>query len=192
MTASDEKDRDGDKLRDVGKVREDLWAAERDRELLAKLRRNSEERAETDQRTTTQVFKRILCPLDFEENSIEALNLAGRLVSQNESDFYLLHVCSTVLVPLGGPVTDWPLAEQAAKHRIEEIAAQHLQKLRYQCLVTTGNVAERVTNCQLALDVDLIVMGTHGRRAVPHFFLGSVAERVVREAACPVLTIRAR
>jgi nucleotide-binding universal stress UspA family protein len=43
---------------------------------------------------------------------------------------------------------------------------------------------------QAGLDVDLIVMGTHGRRAGTRFFLGSVAERVVREAACPVLTTR--
>ena len=73
---------------------------------------------------------------------------------------------------------------------MEEIAARHLPHLRGHILITTGDVAERVTNFQSALGIDLIVMGTHGRRRVPRFLLGSVAARVVREAGCPVLTIR--
>ena len=62
--------------------------------------------------------------------------------------------------------------------------------IRSHIYVTTGDVAERITAVQVALDVDLIVMGTHGRRAVPRLFLGSVADRVIREAKCPVLTVR--
>jgi nucleotide-binding universal stress UspA family protein len=94
------------------------------------------------------------------------------------------------MLPLGGPVTEQVMAEKSANQRLDELAARHLPDLRYQILITTGDIAERVTNFQSVLGIDLIVIGTHGRRSVPRFFLGSVAERVVREAECPVLTIR--
>ena len=99
-------------------------------------------------------------------------------------------MCPAVMIPLGGPVTDRIMAEKSAKQRVEKIARRHLHGVRYEPLITTGDVAERVTNFQSALSIDLIVMGTHGRRAVPRFFFGSVAARVVREAASPVLTVR--
>jgi nucleotide-binding universal stress UspA family protein len=192
MAAADEKDRYGDKLHKVEQAREDQWAAQRDRELLTKLRRQAQERAATERQhtMTAKLFSRILCPIDFDENSLKAVNLAGRLASQNAAQLYLLHVCATVFVPLGGPVTDRVAAEQSAKRRMEEIAGQNLFNIDCQLYVTTGDAAERITAVQAALEVDLIVMGTHGRRAVPRFFLGSVAARVVREAACPVLTVR--
>jgi universal stress protein A len=192
MAVSDQKDRYGDTLRDVERAREDQWARERDRELLAKMRSQAEERAATERREekALNVFNRILCPIDFEESSLEALDVAGQLASQNGAELYLLHVCSTVVIPLGGPVTNLVLAEQSAKEKLEELAARSLRDIRYQLLVTTGDAAERVSTVQAALRADLIVMGTHGRRGASRFFLGSVAERVVREAACPVLTIR--
>ena len=189
---SNETDRYGDKLRQVEKAREDQWAAEKDRELLARLRQQAEERTATErqQGKTSKLFNRILCPIDFDENSLKALDIAGRLASQNDAELYLLHVCATVFVPLGGPVTDRVMAEQSAQRRMEEIAGQNLFNIRHQLLVTTGDPGQWITAVQSALEADLIVMGTHGRRAVPRFFLGSVAERVVREAECPVLTIR--
>lgn len=84
MVAADEKDRFGDKLRSVEKAREDQWAAERDRELLARLRRQAEERAARERQPgkTLKVFDRILCPIDFDENSLKALDLASRLASR--------------------------------------------------------------------------------------------------------------
>lgn len=192
MAASDEKDRYGDTLHNVERAREDQWAAERDRELLAKLRHHADEREATErhEQGTPRLFKRILCPIDFDENSLKAMTLAGRLASQNHAELYLLHVCPTVFVPLGGVVAERVIEEQSAKRRIAEIAGQNLHCIRYEILVTAGDPAERVSAVQRELDIDLIAMSTHGRRAVPHFFLGSVAERVVREAACPVITIR--
>jgi nucleotide-binding universal stress UspA family protein len=192
MTASDEKDRYGDTLHHVARAREGQWAAQRERELLDRLRHQADERAAADQRQgkPPKVFNRILCPIDFEESSLKALDQAGRMASQNDAELYLLHVCSTVFVPLGGPVTDRVGAEQWASQKLEEVAIRHLPDLRCQLLISMGDAAERVIAVQLGLDVDLIVMGTHGRRAVPRFFLGSVADRVIREAACPVLTVR--
>jgi nucleotide-binding universal stress UspA family protein len=192
MAASDEKDRFGDKLHHVEKAREDQWAAERDRDLLAALRRQVDQREATEHHEdrTPKLFKRILCPIDFDENSLKAMTLAGRLAAQNHAELYLLHVCPAAFVPLGGVVTDRAMEEESAKRRIAEIAGQNLHCIHYEIIVTIGEPAERVIAVQTGLEIDLIAMGTHGRRAVPRLFLGSVAERVVREATCPVITIR--
>jgi nucleotide-binding universal stress UspA family protein len=192
MTSSYDDDRFGEKLRNAGKAREDQWAAARDAELFAKLRGRAEERAAAGRKsgTTPKVFNRILCPVDFDENALKALDLAAELASQNDAELYLLHVCPTVFVPLGGAMIDPAATEKSAEQKLTDIAAEHLAGRRHQVVVTTGDAAERVSTVQSALAIDLIVMGTHGRRAVPRFFLGSVAEQVVREAACPVLTVR--
>jgi universal stress protein A len=60
----------------------------------------------------------------------------------------------------------------------------------WEAQVTDGNPADAIVRMAEELDVDLIVMATHGRTGVPHIVLGSVAEKVVRHAPCPVLTIR--
>jgi len=186
MAASDEKDRYGEKLRQVGRAREDQWAAQRDRELLAKLRRKADERAATPRQGAKKILSRILCPIDFEKGSLKALDLAGQMAAQIGAELYLLHVCPTVTIPIGDRVK----AEQAARQKLETIAVQHLHDIGPQVLVTTGDPAERVTSIQSGLGADLIVMGTHGRSGVARFFVGSVAARVVSGAACPVLTVR--
>jgi universal stress protein A len=192
MAGSDEKDRLGEKLANIEKVREDLWAAERDRELLARIRQAAETRAAAEKRRsqTIKVFNRILCPLDFEEGSMRALRLAIGLAAQNKAELYLLHVCPAVMIPLGGTVTEPLMAEQSARQRLEGIAAGDLAGIHYELVVTSGDAAERVISAQSALAADLIVMGTHGRGGLSRLFLGSVAERTVREASCPVLTTR--
>jgi nucleotide-binding universal stress UspA family protein len=102
----------------------------------------------------------------------------------------VLHVRSTFAVPARRGVATEVESEQSARQKLEEIATRRLANIHYRLLVTTGGAADSVTDSQSTSSADLIVMGTHGRRAVPHFFLGSVAERVVREAGCPVLTTR--
>src|SRR5271167_879886 len=156
MTASDEKDRYGEKLRHVEQAREDQWAAQRDRELLSRLLHHAEERAASDRHlgVAPRVFKRILCPLDFDENSLKALDVAGRVAAQNDAEVYLLHVCPTVFVPLGGAVTDQVMAEQSARRRMDGIAGQNLFSICSHILVTTGDAAERITAVQAALEVD--------------------------------------
>ncbi len=188
----DESDRYGDKLREVEKAREDQWAAERDRELLVKLRRQADERTVTapNEKRTAKVFRRILCPIDFEEGSLSALHLAKRLAVENDAELDVLHVRSTFAVPARRGVATVVESEESARQKLEEIATRRLVNIRHRLLVMTGRAAERVADVQSSLIVDLIVMSTHARRAVPHFFLGSVAERVIREAGCPVLTTR--
>jgi nucleotide-binding universal stress UspA family protein len=102
--------------------------------------------------TTRNAFDRILCPIDFEESSFKALDLAGRIAAQTAAKLYLLHVCPTLMIPLGGPTTVQVMEEQSAKQKLREIAGLHLRDARYELLVTTGDAAESVTSLQTGLD----------------------------------------
>jgi len=191
--ATDEKDRLGEKLGHVSSAAQNEWAAKSDRGLLAKLKRAAQERLEIEKgkRRKPRAFNRVLCAFDFGRGSLKALDLAGRIAVENDAALYLLHVCPSVTIPLGGPTTATPESEATAHQRLREAAARHLVKVPHELLVVTGDPAQRIVEIQSALGVDLIVMGTFARRGVPRFFLGSVADAVVRAAACPVLTIKA-
>ncbi len=94
-------------------------------------------------------------------------------------------------VPL--PFNANPRWERAARAKLERIARDRLEgKVRYQLHVVSGTPDDDVVRMAHELDADLVVMATHGRKGLSHFILGSVAERVMREAACPVLTMRTK
>ena len=192
MASLDEKDRYGDKLIKAEHARENQWAAERDRELITRLRHQADERAATaEQRgTVLKVFKRILCPISFDKGSLAALDLAKHLAAQNDAELDVLHVRTMFGIPARRGVATEVESEQSARLQLEEIARKHLANCRYNLSTFAGEAAQKVIDLQLTTGADLIVMGTHGRRGAPRFFLGSVADRVVREAGCPVLTTK--
>jgi nucleotide-binding universal stress UspA family protein len=162
--------------------------------LLARLKRARQERLAQDkaERRTPRAFNRVLCAIDFGQSSLKALDLAGRIASENDAALYLLHVCPTVAVPLVGPITATPEVEENAHKKLGEAAGSYLAKIPHELLVVTGDPARRIVEVQSALRADLVVMGTFARRGVPRLFLGSVADRVVRAATCPVLTVKGR
>jgi universal stress protein A len=138
-------------------------------------------------------FRKILCPIDFDYDSTAALNVACELAEVNDATIHLLHVARVppqdMDVPL--PFDADPRWERAARLRLERLARERLDgKVRYQIHVVSGTPDDDVLRMADALHVDLVVMATHGRKGLSHFILGSVAERVMREARCPVLTIR--
>lgn len=139
------------------------------------------------------LFSKILCPIDFERDSMDALELACRLAKQSSAKVSLLTVIgippeAATALP---PVPIFPDAEfEAETHRrLEAIAQEKLAGVSYEVFVASGNAAPEILNLAAEQHIDLIVMGTHGRKGVSHFLLGSVAERVVRESPVPVLTI---
>jgi nucleotide-binding universal stress UspA family protein len=192
--ASDEKDRLGEKLGHLGSAVVNDWASKNDSVLLAKLKQAAQEQLakEKHERRTPRAFNRVLCAFDFGQGSLKALDLARSIAVENEAALYLLHVCPTVTVPLGGPTTATPEVEEAARQKLREVALERLEKVPHELLVVTGDPARRIPQIQSALGIDLIVMGTFARRGVPRFFLGSVADHVVRAATCPVLTVKGR
>lgn len=137
-------------------------------------------------------FQRILCPEDFDDNSMAALDYACRLASENDAMLYVLHVIFIPLTSPSLPLEQYPpVSEGPAKVHLENVARDHLfGKARYETLVHTGKAADVVIKAAEDINADLIVMATHGRTGITRLFLGSVAEQVVRESRRPVLTIR--
>lgn len=139
-------------------------------------------------------FRKILCPIDFSPNSVAAMDFALKLIDGPEATVLLVNVVPS---PVGAstippvPLEPYPVVEESARARLKTLALERLEgKIRYEVAVLNGDPATEIVNAASTFNTDLIVMATHGRTGLKHFFLGSVAERVVRESAVPVLTLR--
>ncbi len=139
-----------------------------------------------------RLFRKILCPIDFSQHSLAALDVALRVVQQNKATLYLLNVAPTPAGAAGFqpvPLDPYPYVEKDRRKQLEKLAQKRIPAtVRCETLVTSGDPAQRVLETARGVDADLIVMGTHGRKGLGHLVLGSVAERVVRESPIPVLT----
>ncbi len=141
-------------------------------------------------------YKSILCPIDFEENSLAALDYARRLAADTGATLHLMHALPILpmLSDRGMPMADDEAsAEAEAMRRLKEAARRRLGKTPYALhtrVAFVSDVARSILGVARDLGADLIVMATHGRSGLRHIFVGSVAEAVVRNAVCPVLTLR--
>jgi universal stress protein A len=136
-------------------------------------------------------FKTILCPIDFDENSVAALDAAARMARESDATVEVLHVVPIIVQTGGAPiyVDVYSAEEEDSKAKLMELAKSRLRGVKYELKTTVAQPSAAILHAQKTLGADVIVMSTHGRRGLAHFFLGSVAERVVREAECPVLTV---
>ncbi|MGD0290473.1 MAG: universal stress protein [Candidatus Binataceae bacterium] len=136
-------------------------------------------------------FRTILSPVDFDENSFQALETAAELARLADATVHVLHV----LTPAGfglmaADVDACVTEEQAAKERLVGVCGEHLGGVRHEVLTRTGDPAIAIIHAQEELKADLVVIATHASRKIARPFPGSVAERVVRESICPVVTVR--
>jgi universal stress protein A len=136
------------------------------------------------------IFNRILCPIDFDGNSLDALRLARRLAERDKATLCVLHV-----VPPQDPLVMSAPAiarrdEEYARAELEKVSNAELTGVDHEVLLRFGHPAEEIVGAETETKAELLVMATHGRTGVSHFIMGSVAEKVVRESACPVLTVR--
>ncbi|HSJ39708.1 MAG TPA: universal stress protein [Xanthobacteraceae bacterium] len=143
-------------------------------------------------------LKNILVATDFSEPSGVALAYGRDLARAYKARLHVLHVVENIMIryssEVGFAVPDFQgdLEEAARRDLNALITDDDRRTLDVVAVVETGvNLADAVVEYAKANDIDLIVAGTHGRGAVQHFLMGSVAERVVRTAPCPVLTVRA-
>jgi nucleotide-binding universal stress UspA family protein len=144
-------------------------------------------------------LKRILVATDFGEASDAALGYGRELARTFGATLDVLYVTENVLTR-GFGVEGYVAAipdlqrdlDRAAEQQLEALISDADRKdLRAKAVVLTmNNPATAIVTYAANSDIDLIVMGTHGRGAVAHLLIGSVAERVVRTAPCPVLTVR--
>lgn len=143
-------------------------------------------------------FRRILHPTDFSRASAPALRRAVSLAKACRAPLVLAHVMTPPSPFIGEGVAPssyadlFTLARRSAKRRLAAALARVRSKgVRAQAVFAEGLPASEILRSARRARADLIVMGTHGRTGASRFFMGSVAERVVRESRCPVLTVRA-
>ena len=144
-------------------------------------------------------IKKILVATDFSPASETALNYGRALAMQFNASLHVLHVMHSVEIAAaneygfaGLPAEYDAEMEQAAVKRTRELLTDEDRQLlsATATVVRHSTPAAAIIQSATANDIDLIVVGTHGRGALGHLFMGVVAERVVRAAPCPVLAVR--
>lgn len=145
-----------------------------------------------------KAFQKILVPHDFSEHADQAVDAAADLARRYDASVTLIHVHDVILYAMPEGIVLYPaealteLFEQLtkkleqAKRGVEALGLQRVDAMTLQGSPVTEILRQTAEN-----GYDLIVMGTHGRSGIKHAVIGSVAERVVRRATCPVLTVRA-
>jgi len=147
--------------------------------------------------TTEGLFYRIVVPTDFSACAEEAWGLAQRLSRALGSELVLAHVLVETPLYDEGPFTMertrkvYEAARQWAEETIEHWASAARDKgLKVRTVLRTGVPHREIVALATDERADLVLIGTHGRGGLDRALLGSVADRVVRLAPCPVLTVR--
>ncbi len=143
-------------------------------------------------------WRKVLCPIDFSQPARAAMDAAVEIARQVDAELVLFHAYQLpgYTLPEGSVVASpkmlQDLADQAEAHLVDwKGIAESAGAPRVSAEKGIGEPAFEIVEVARELGCDLIVLGTHGRTGLAHALLGSTAERVVRRAACPVLTIRA-
>ena len=142
-------------------------------------------------------IKNVMVATDFSEPSEAALNYGRELARTFDATLHVIHVADNVYMAYGGEAYSGVLPD--LQREVEAAAAKQLEGLLDEedrtvlrakpVLVTSIAKPAAIVDYAVEQAIDLIVMGTHGRGAIGHLLMGSVAERVVRTAPCPVLTV---
>lgn len=140
---------------------------------------------------------RILVPVDFSDTAKKALQYAVPFGAAFDAEVVLLHVMQpyTIPVELGYLPPEWVESQKefvkSAREELDKLCAQEVAaRARSQVQVREGAPWQEIITAARELRADLIILATHGRTGLQHVLLGSVAERVVRHAPCPVLVVR--
>src|SRR6266568_2122240 len=126
-------------------------------------------------------WKRILCPVDFSDASRAAMEVAADLARRFGGDLVLLHAYPV-------PGYTFPDGSVVASPKMMQELADQAKRVTVETAI--GEPAAEILEVAKARGADLVVMGTHGRTGLEHALMGSIAERVVRRALAPVLTVR--
>lgn len=140
-------------------------------------------------------LKRILLPTDFSEPSLQATQYAVELAKRFRATLHVLNVIEDPVIHLpmleSIPLPSREEFETYSQTRLDNwILPDDAEELDVETRWVHGRPFVEIIRAAKELNVDLIVVGTHGRNAAAHLLMGSVAEKVVRKAPCPVLTVR--
>jgi len=149
-------------------------------------------RSSTEKPSTTP--KRMLVPVDFSDCSLDALEYGALIAQRSNASLKLLHVLEPVSYGLDFTLPHMAERESSktavTKRLSDLVSALTFGGLASDFLMSGGLPADSILDAARAQSVDVIVMGTHGRRGLSHALFGSVAESVLRRSSCPVLTVR--
>ncbi len=142
--------------------------------------------------------KKILCAVDFSEGSPRVAEHAATLAMATKAEILCVYVAPSLAEYVGFNVPQASLdtflgdVMSAAEQTMDEFVAENFKGLPARGLVLTGYPAEEILRAAQEQHADMIVMGTHGRTGIDRIIFGSVAEKVVKSAECPVLTVKPR
>jgi nucleotide-binding universal stress UspA family protein len=141
------------------------------------------------------MIKNILCPIDRSPSSLQAFDRAIAIARRRRARLYLLEVVESLAAPGGrvGPKQPGVLNEERAaleRDLRQVLVSRRVSDVKVEIIMREGNVVQEILAQAADCRPDLIVIGSHGRGGVQRLVLGSVAEKVLRQATCPVLTVR--
>jgi universal stress protein A len=146
-----------------------------------------------------KLFDKILLPTDFSDHADEALRYALALAQTHAASLCLVHAYDILpyTLPEGMPMVDdvqMGQLREALEKQLQTAAerARAGGATQVTTQLVTGSASTEIVRVAAELQADLIVMGTHGRTGLTHLLIGSVTEKVVRKAPCPVLTVPLR
>lgn len=142
-------------------------------------------------------IKKILVPIDFSDYSKSALRYAVNFSKNFKAEMILIYVVEPVIYPpdfsmgqiaIPSVNTEW---DKRANQELDKLAKENIpDTVSFKTIIKTGKPFVEIVETANDLDVDLIIIATHGRTGIEHILFGSTAEKVVRKAPCPVLTLR--
>jgi nucleotide-binding universal stress UspA family protein len=149
-------------------------------------------------------FKKILCPIDFSEHADEALKFAVLLAEKNQSSIHLFHVIPEINYYDWNMNGVYPLISEEilnnerneAKNKLIELVKRFTSEnpkieISYE-MIDTYLIADTIVNIAKKTNIDLIIIGSHGRKGLDRILMGSVAEEVLRHAHCNVMVYKKR
>ena len=142
--------------------------------------------------------KKILCAVDFSESSPQVAEYAATLAEATKAEILCVYIAPSLAEYVGFNVPQAALdtfvgdVVSSAGETMDAFVAEHFQGLPAKGLVLAGYPAEEILAAAEEQHADLIVMGSHGRTGIDRIIFGSVAEKVVKSARCPVLTVKPR
>jgi nucleotide-binding universal stress UspA family protein len=142
-------------------------------------------------------IRRILVPTDFGDSSTPAVRYGARMAEAFGAELILLNVVPDAalilpdaVMPAPVPTTELSKFLADAKENLSRlVAAEKLESLHPKVEVRVGSPVPEILAAAADLKADLLCVGTHGRHGLSHLLLGSLAERIIRDAPCPVLTV---
>lgn len=142
-------------------------------------------------------IKKVLVPIDFSDYSKSALRYAVNFAKQFNAEMYLIYVVEPVIYPpdfsmgqiaIPSINSEW---DERAKEELDKLSKNEIPEgVSVNKIIKTGKPFLEIIDTAAEEDVDLIIIATHGHSGMEHILFGSTAEKVVRKAPCPVLTLR--